>query len=298
MRKKPKVAKKESNRIFSRYYRLTKPGIIKGNLFTATAGFLLASGSDIDLAALAATLAGVAFVIGSGCVCNNVIDRDIDKKMARTKKRELVEGTISVRSALVFAALLGLAGFGLLAAYANWLTVAIGLTGMLFYVVVYAIGKRASTWGTVIGSVSGAIPPVAGYTAASGGLDGGALILFLMLTFWQMPHFYAIAMYRLKDYTAAGIPVLPAVKGMRTTKIYILLYVVAFTLAAAALTVFGYTGYAYLGVMVLLGVLWFAKGLQGFKAEDDVKWARMMFGYSLLVITVCSVLICANELLP
>ena len=113
-----------------------------------------------------------------------------------------------------------------------------------------------------------------------------------------MPHFYAIAMYRLKDYSAAGIPVLPAVKGMRTTKIYILLYVAAYTVAAASLSFLDYTGFIYLVVMMALGILWFLKGIQGFKTDDDAKWARMMFGYSLLVMTTWSVLICANELLP
>jgi protoheme IX farnesyltransferase len=290
--------KKQSNSTFSRYYRLTKPGIIKGNLFTAVAGYLLAAGFDFAWLNLIGTLAGVAFVIGSGCVFNNVIDRDIDKKMARTKKRELVQGTISVKVALAFATALGLAGFACLAIFANWLTVAIGLVGMLFYVVIYAIGKRASSLGTVIGSISGAIPPVAGYTAAAGHLDNAAFLLFLIMALWQMPHFYAIAMYRLKDYSAAGIPVLPAVKGMRTTKIYILLYVVAYTIAAVSLSFLDYTGLTYLIVMMVLGMLWFLKGIQGFKTKDDDKWARMMFGYSLVVMTTWSVLICANELLP
>jgi protoheme IX farnesyltransferase len=290
--------KKQSNSTFSRYYRLTKPGIIKGNLFTAVAGYLLAAGFDFVWLNLIGTLAGVAFVIGSGCVFNNVIDRDIDKKMARTKKRELVQGTISVKVALAFATALGLAGFACLAIFANWLTVAIGLVGMLFYVVIYAIGKRASSLGTVIGSISGAIPPVAGYTAAAGHLDNAAFLLFLIMALWQMPHFYAIAMYRLKDYSAAGIPVLPAVKGMRTTKIYILLYVVAYTIAAVSLSFLDYTGLTYLIVMMVLGMLWFLKGIQGFKTKDDDKWARMMFGYSLVVMTTWSVLICANELLP
>jgi protoheme IX farnesyltransferase len=290
--------KKQSNSTFSRYYRLTKPGIIKGNLFTAVAGYLLAAGFDFAWLNLIGTLAGVAFVIGSGCVFNNVIDRDIDKKMARTKKRELVQGTISVKVALAFATALGLAGFACLAIFANWLTVAIGLVGMLFYVVIYAIGKRASSLGTVIGSISGAIPPVAGYTAAAGHLDNATFLLFLIMALWQMPHFYAIAMYRLKDYSAAGIPVLPAVKGMRTTKIYILLYVVAYTIAAVSLSFLDYTGLTYLIVMMVLGMLWFLKGIQGFKTKDDDKWARMMFGYSLVVMTTWSVLICANELLP
>lgn len=282
----------------SRYYRLTKPGIIKGNLFTAAAGFLLAAGSDVNFGRMAATLAGIALSIGAGCVFNNVIDRSIDQKMGRTKQRELVQGTISVMSAVGYGSVLVCGGLGLLAVYANLLTVAVGITGLVFYVLLYAVAKRASTLGTVIGSVAGAIPPVAGYTAAANTLDAGAYLLFLILALWQMPHFYAIAMYRLSDYKAAGLPVLPAVKGMRTTKIYILLYVVTFTFAAAGLAIYGYTGYVYLAVMTLLGSIWLGKGLQGFKTTDNNRWARMMFGYSLIVMVTFSVLVGASKLLP
>jgi protoheme IX farnesyltransferase len=284
--------------VFRKYYLLTKPGIIRGNLFTATAGFLLGCKGHFDWTLLLAVWGGVALVIASGCVFNNYIDRGIDVKMKRTKKRALVTGAVSGQAALTFGTVLGLAGFTLLGVCTNLLTVAVGFVGFVFYVVIYGIVKRMSPFGTVVGSVSGAIPPVAGYTAAANALDGGALLLFAILSFWQMPHFYSIAMYRSKEYAAAGIPVLPLVKGMRQTKIYILIYIVAFLGAVMSLTVFGYTGYLYLAVALLFGLVWLWKGVQGFKALDDNKWARTMFGYSLLALMAASIMICVDALLP
>ncbi len=269
------------------YYHLTKPGIIKGNALAAIAGYFLASkGIGYDGIVFVAMLTGLSLVIASGCVFNNYIDRDIDKKMARTKKRALVNGSISASYALVFATVLGLTGLALLGLFTNILTMLVALTGFFFYVVVYGIGKRATVHGTVIGSISGAIPPVVGYTAVSNTLDVGALLLFIILTLWQMPHFYAIAMFRLKDYQAAGIPVLPAVHGMRATKIQILVYIAAFVFATASLTIFDYTGIAYACLMSVVSLAWFYRGVIGFKAVDDIKWARQMFGFSLIVLLI------------
>lgn len=283
------------------YYLLTKPGIIRGNLLTAAAGFLLASGDDIRLGLLLAMLAGTSLVIASACVANNYIDRAIDAKMARTKGRAFVKGLVSARAAGVYSAILGLSGFLVLAVYVNWLTVLVGLVGWCFYVVVYSIGKRRSVHGTAIGSISGATPVVAGYTAASGRLDGGALILFLILVLWQMPHFYAIAMYRFDDYKAAGLPVLPVERGVRDAKRQIMWYIAAFTLAAASLTLFGYTGYVYLVVVLLLGLGWLRLGLKGLPPAGkraDGRWARQMFLFSLLVIAVLSLMIAVGGRLP
>lgn len=268
------------------FYYLTKPGIIRGNLFAATAGFLLASGGDIDLWLLLATWGGIALVIACGCVFNNYIDRNIDKKMKRTQNRALVSGAVSGRTALAYGTILGIAGLTLLAASANWLTVGLGLLGLFFYVVIYGIAKRRTVFGTIVGSISGALPPVAGYTAASNQLDTGAVVLFLVLVCWQMPHFYAIAMFRHKEYAAAGLPVLPVVHGMRTAKIHILTFIAAFIIATLLLPLYGYTGFVYTVAVGLVGLAWLAKGMAGFHAQDDVKWARGMFFFSLTVITV------------
>jgi protoheme IX farnesyltransferase len=288
------VALRETFRL---YYELTKPGIIRGNLMTAAAGFLLASKGTVDLLLLAATAAGVALIVACGCVLNNYIDRDIDQKMTRTNKRAIATGAISGRTALAYATLLGLLGFAALA-FTNALTMLVGATGLVFYVVVYGYWKRRSTLGTVVGSISGAVPPVAGYAAVTGQLDMGAFLLFALLACWQMPHFYAIAMYRYNDYAAAAIPVLPVKKGMRVTKYYILAYIAAFTGIASLLTVAGYTGYTYLAVVLVSGTAWFIKGLAGLRSPHDKRWARGMFFFSLLVVTAVSAALALEAFLP
>lgn len=279
------------------YYRLTKPGIIYGNLLSTTAGFFLAANGSINLGLLAATLLGTALGIGAGCVFNNYIDRGIDAKMARTKKRALVAGDISGRHALIYGSVLGILGFGILALFTNYLVLLTGLVGFVFYVVLYGIVKRRSTLGTVVGAIPGATPPVAGYVAVSGSFDLGAGLVFLALAIWQLPHFYSIAIFRQSDYKAAGIPVLPVKKGKHLTKVYILLYIGAYALAVALFGVFGYTSWAFAAVMVLVSLLWLKKGLAGFRAPDDVAWARRMFGFSLLVLLLFSLGLVVDSLL-
>lgn len=259
---------------------------------------MLASKAHIRLGLLLATLLGTSLVIASACVFNNYIDRDIDKHMARTKKRALVTGLIPGPIALTYATVLGLLGFLILSIYTNWLTVALGFVGIFSYVVLYGIGKRRSVHGTLVGSISGAMPPVAGYTAVTNRFDSGALLLFLILVFWQMPHFYAIAMRRYNDYAAAKLPVLPVKKGMKTTKVQILFYILAFSVAAGLLTVLGYTGYVYLIVMAGLGLYWLWLGLKGFKASDNTAWAKKMFLFSLIVILGFSIMVSVGSRLP
>jgi len=277
--------------LFRTYYQLTKPGIIRGNAVPAIAGFFLASRGDVSYWLLLETLLGISLVIASACVYNNYIDREIDRKMARTKNRALVTGAISKRSALAYATVLGLIGFIVLAAYTNWLTVIGGVIGLFFYVVVYGYAKRKSVHGTLVGSISGAMPPVAGYIAVSDHLDAAAITLFLILVFWQMPHFYAIATYRRNDYKAAGLPVLPVVKGIEIAKRDILLYILAFGVAAVSLSFFAHTGPLYFIVAIGLTLFWFMSGFHGFGANDDNSWARKMFGISLLVMLVLCIFI-------
>ncbi len=221
------------------YYLLTKPGIIYGNAITAAAGFFLASKGHVDFSLFLAMLLGISFVIGSACVFNNYIDRDIDKFMARTKKRALVSGIVSGRNALIYATVLGIIGFSLLILHTN------------FFLVV-----------------------------------------------WQMPHFYAISIFRLDDYAAAGIPVLPIKKGMKETKIQIFMYIIAFIFLSVLFTTVGLTGYISLCLMLLLGVWWLTRSIKGFKTEDNKKWARKLFGASLVVLLVLSLVLSVDVFLP
>lgn len=281
-----------------RYYQLTKPGIIRGNMITGAAGFLLAARGSIDWWLLAALLAGMSLVIAAGCVFNNYLDRGIDRRMARTKDRALATHQISNRNALIYGAVLAVLGFAILLRFTNALVAAIGLFALISYVIVYAIGKRRSIHGTMIGCVPGAMPPVAGYVAVTHRIDIGAFLLFLLLFFWQLPHFYSIAIYRLGDYKAAKLPVMPAVKGVEATKLLITLYVAAFILAAGLLTATGYAGYTYLAVMLVIGGWWLQQGVRGFKVTNNDKWARQMFGSSLLALMVFSVMISVTNFLP
>lgn len=277
--------------MIKQYLQVTKPGIIFGNLISVVGGFLLASKGSIDYPLFLATLLGVSLVVASGCVFNNYIDRDIDKKMERTKNRVLVKGLIAPSVSLVYATLLGIAGFALLYIAANPLAMWLAVMGFVVYVGVYSLYmKRHSVYGTLIGSLSGAAPPVIGYCAVTNEFDAGALILLAIFSLWQMPHSYAIAIFRFKDYQAANIPVLPVVKGISVAKNHITLYILAFMVATLMLTLGGYAGYKYLIVAAAVSVWWLGMALRGYKAENDSVWARKLFVFSIVAITSLSVM--------
>jgi len=248
---------------------------------------------------LLATVAGIALVMASGCVFNNYIDRDIDVKMERTKHRALVKAHVSGRAALVFGTVLGVIGFLLLIFCTNLFATLAATTGFIFYVCAYSMwGKRNSVYGTFIGAIAGATPPVVGYAAASGRIDVAAAILFLIMLAWQMPHFFAIAIRREDDYTAAGIPVMPVKNGLRRTKFSMLIYIIEFMLAASLLFMFGYAGVAYLIIALAAGLIWLLLALRGFWVRGseaaDKKWARQMFFLSLIVMMVLFITIAVS----
>jgi len=289
--------------VFKTYYNLTKPGIIYGNLINTLSGFFLACVllGAISFSRMAAVVAGTALVVACGCVINNYIDRGIDKHMKRTKNRALVLGKVSGRSALIFAAVLGMLGFTVLWLWTNTATVIIGAVGLFDYVLAYGYFKRQSPVGTLVGSISGATPPLAGYTAVTGSVDGAAILVFLLFAAWQMPHFYAIALYRSEEYKAAGIPLLPLKKGRTYTMYATLVYIVLFAVCSLLLTVLGYTGYIFALAMGLLSLWWLYKGIKGLaiterKASD--KWARGMFGFSLIVTMALVVMLPVGAMLP
>lgn len=266
-------------------------------MVTAAAGFFLASAGKIDILLFFSTLFGLALIIASGCVFNNFLDRKLDQKMERTKNRALAVNKIPILNALVFGAILAIIGTLVLALKTNSLTVFLALAGLFLYVVVYGAAKRLSIHGTLVGSLSGAIPPVAGYCAATGNLDLAALILFIILVAWQMPHFYAIAIYRLDDYKNAGLPVLPVKSGIEITKKHMLFYIYVYLFATLSLSVAGYTGYVYFAVATLLGLGWLFKAFAGSTAKDDQLWAKGIFRYSLICLSVLCLTIYLDPLL-
>ncbi|TRN24682.1 heme o synthase [Vibrio furnissii] len=281
------------------YISITKPGIIIGNLISVAAGYFLAAKSEAaDVALLAYTLAGVAMVIASGCVVNNIFDRDIDLRMDRTRGRLLAQGEINVDHAFVYAIALLLGGTALLYRMANPLSTVVVLLGYVFYVFFYTMWyKRSSVYGTLVGSVSGAVPPLVGYLAVTNYISLEAVLLFALFCLWQMPHSYAIAMFRMQDYKAAGIPVLPVVSGIEKARKHMMAYVVAFNLVALALFLLGECGYEYLVIAAAVCFMWTKVTFKPVTEDNYVAWSKTVFKVSLLVVMgISSVL--GLELIP
>ena len=275
--------------MFKKYLFLTKPGILFGNFVTTLGGYFLATQGSVDFLLLFLTLLGTTLVVASGCVVNNVIDQDIDHKMQRTKNRALVKKTISPSVALVFAFVLGVLGFALLWFEVNAYAFLFAVIGFVVYVFFYSLWtKRTTIHQTVVGSLSGASPPVIGYTAVSGSFDVAALLIFIGYALWQMPHSWGIAVYRFDDYKNAGVPILPVARSIQRTKIESLVYIVLFTIVMNALYIFGYTNWMYLVILNALCLYWFYIGLIGFKAENDQVWAKRFFLFSVTLITILS----------
>jgi protoheme IX farnesyltransferase len=282
-----------------KYLLVTKPGIIFGNLISVAGGFFLASKGRVDTALLLSTLIGMSLVLASGCVFNNLVDRNMDRKMWRTHNRVLAKGLMSPGVAVLYGSLLGIAGTVLLYAATNMLSVVIVLTGFTMYVGVYSLYlKPRSIYGTLIGSLAGAAPPMVGYCAVSGRFDMGAVMLMSIFSLWQMPHSYAIAIFRYKDYAAAALPVLPVKRGMATTKKHVVGYMLAFVAATLMLTFGGYTGYSYLAVAAAMGFCWLYMAWSGYKTSDDRVWAKKLFVSSILIITVLSVMMSIDFRVP
>jgi protoheme IX farnesyltransferase len=282
------LSQSRPGQLLGNYLAMVKPGIVLGNLVTLAGGFFLAARGAVDFTLLLETTLGLALVVASGCAVNNVIDRDIDGVMQRTRGRPMVRGALSSQNGLVFAGLIGLAGFTQLAVATNTLTTLIAAIGYVIYVGVYSLYmKRHSIYGSLVGSLSGAVPPVVGYCAVTGRFDLAAFLLLAIFSCWQIPHFHAIAVSRLQDYKSAGIPVWPAVKGFGSTKRQTEIYVVGFTAAALALAIAGYAGRVYELAMLALGGYWLY--LARSVAADQRAWARRLFLYSIVVVLATSV---------
>lgn len=281
------------------YYQLLKPGVMYGNVLTGAAGFLLAAAGQVDWWLFAVTIVGMTLVVGSACALNNYLDRDIDSKMKRTLKRPSVTGEVPPWTIVVYAIVLGVVGTAMLALWTNWLVVVIGILGWVTYVWLYgAWSKRQSIHGTLVGSISGAMPIAGGYAAVSGQVDLGLIIAFLIVFFWQFPEFYSIAIYRRKEYAAAEVPVMSVVKGVRSSTVQIFVYTILYVLSTLSLTLLGYTGWLYFAVMLVCGLHWTYIGYQGLSAKEPEVWARRMFRYAMINILVLCVMLPLGPLLP
>lgn len=284
----------------TRYYSLTKPGVLYGNVLTTVAGYLLAAALfEFSWIVFVGVVVGSTLVIASACVLNNVLDRDIDTLMRRTSTRATVTGAIKGVPATIFSIVLGVLGVALLILTTNWLVVATGVGGFVVYVWLYgALSKRKSVHGTLVGSVSGAAPVLGGYLAASGQFDVAAIAVFLMMFFWQMPEFYSIAIYRRDEYARAGVPVITVVRSIRRAVWEIFIYTVLFVAASLLLPAFGYVGIAYAVVMGGLGLVWIILAVVGLRTRDVEQWSHRMFHGSMWMILALCLMLSVGALLP
>lgn len=270
------------------FLALIKIGIVNSNLITTFTGLWLAlhfTGESFlrNLDIVFFTVAGSSFIIAGSCSINNFIDRDIDPFMERTKARPTVTGKFPPAMVLILGILLISLGTMFLM-FTNITAAIIGMIGVFSYIFLYTLwSKRQLVSNTIIGSISGAVPPLIGWAAVEPHLGPIAWSLFLVMFIWQPPHFYALAMRRSEEYRAAGIPMLPVVKGFKTTKKHILFWVAALLPVPFFLTSLGIP---FLILATVLNIGWLTLGILGYRIKDDIKWAKLMFVYSLQYLTI------------
>lgn len=285
---KNEVTNIDRTSVLKDFFALVKIGIVNSNVITTFTGLWLAlhfSGQSFlnNLDIVFFTVVGSSFIIAGSCSINNFIDRDIDPFMERTKDRPTVTGKIVPGKVMALGILL--IGLGTLLLLFTTITAAvIGLVGVFSYIFLYTMwSKRQFVSNTIVGSISGAVPPLIGWTAVNPHLDVVAWSLFLLMFIWQPPHFYSLAMRRVEEYRDAGVPMLPVVKGFNTTKKHIIIWVSALLPIPFLLSSLGIS---FLILATLLNLGWLGLGILGYKMKDDVKWAKLMFVYSLQYLTI------------
>ncbi|GLC88616.1 heme o synthase [Lysinibacillus piscis] len=267
-----------------------KTGIIKSNLIPMWAGLTLGMYKNkmtfVDhIPEMIFSTVGSALVIGAAGAFNNVYDRDIDAIMPRTQSRPTVTGEMSVKSTMLLAIFMLIAGLVILA-FASPLAALFGFLGVFLYVVPYTMWtKRHTIYNTEIGSISGAIPPIIGWSAVSSDITHPALLgLFFVMVIWQMPHFYAIAIRKHADYEAANVPMLPVAKGLRRTYYQTNFYLILLILSSF---LFGSLSVGIMLVALLLSMAWLGMSIYGYHSNtDQTKWATKMFVFSLFHMTI------------
>jgi heme o synthase len=267
------------------YLTLTKPRIMTLLLLTGAAGMFVGAQGVPALGLFAVTMLGLALACGGASALNHVLDRDIDVLMgSRTRERPVASGRVTPEQALEFGIVLSAVSFALLASAVNVLTAVLALVGNLFYVLVYTRWlKRSTPQNIVIGGAAGAVPPLVGYAAATGSLALPALWLFLIVFLWTPPHFWALALMIKNAYAAAGVPMLPVVRGDRETARQIVLY----SLVMVAFTVFVglWLGPLYTVAATVLGAVFIALSLL-LRRDLSRAHAKVLFHYSLLYLAL------------
>jgi heme o synthase len=269
------------------FLELTKPRVSLLIVFTAVVGMVLASPGWIPPSALIFGTVGIALASGSAAAFNHVLDRRIDRQMARTRQRPLPTGHLQMRHAALFAALLGVASMLILCVFVNWLTAALTFCSLIGYAMVYTMWlKRATPQNIVIGGAAGAAPPVLGWAAVTNTVDPHALLLFLIIFTWTPPHFWALAIARRDDYAKVGIPMLPVTHGIPYTRLQIVLYTILLVLATLLPYLTGMSGFIYLAAVIALNgrFLYFVLALRrGLRPDLPMRTFRFSISYLMLL---------------
>ncbi|MGH8159162.1 MAG: heme o synthase [Rhodanobacter sp.] len=264
------------------YLQLTKPRVVALLVFCAVIGMFLAVPGIPPWRALVFGTLGIWMASGSAAAFNHLIDERIDKLMVRTARRPLATGSLTPRQVLVFAVLLGIASMLVLALLVNPLTAWLTFGGLIGYALVYtAYLKRATPQNIVIGGLAGAIPPVLGWTAATGHLHAFALQLCLIIFVWTPPHFWALAIFRRDDYARAQVPMLPVTHGVVYTRWHVLFYTVLLLLVTLLPALTGMSGLIYLGGAVVLGAGFLYYAVRLLNPPDEL-FPMKVFKYSIV----------------
>lgn len=264
------------------YLELCKPRVVLLMLLTAIVGMFLASHTWVSWPLIFATVVGIGCSAGSAAAINHLVDKKIDKVMARTSMRPVAHGRISALHAGYFSLILGVIGLGILVFFVNVLTAVLTFVSLIGYAGLYTgYLKRATPQNIVIGGLAGAAPPLLGWTAVTNHLDPQALLLVLIIYTWTPPHFWALAIYRLEEYQDAKIPMLPVTHGIAFTKLSILLYTVLLLVVSILPFVVGMNGWIYLLAAVVLGLYFLAWVLRLYCCQSS-KVALQTFKFSIV----------------
>lgn len=275
------------------FFALSKP-LIVGLLLITTYGGLVIGGKQWPSFSLTLwTLLGGALAAGGSSALNQYIDRELDRNMQRTAKRPLADGRLTDAEGLAFGLGLSLVSYYILASFVNYLAALLSLAGIIYYVILYSIWlKKATVQNIVIGGGAGAIPPLVGYAAATGTLDWTAWILFAIIFMWTPPHFWALAIVRMKDYEKAGVPMMPVVRGELETRKQILIYTVELVIVTLLLPILNLAGTVYLvSSLVLGGALIYAAWAVWRQGGNKVAWRMYRWSSSYLVFIFLSIML-------
>ncbi len=260
---------------------LSKPRILVMALLTAAGAMSLAPGAPVP-SQLCILLLGTAFIVGSANTLNMWLERDLDCLMVRTKNRPLPGRRLQPRTALLWGALQGALALPILA-LAGLVPAALGMVALLLYVGAYTPMKQRTHWSIWVGAVPGAMPALMGWTAATGRIDLGGLAVFAVLFFWQIPHTHAIAIYRQREYDAAGMKTLPSLRGVPATRQTIVGFLIVQVAVSLLPAVLGIADSAYLVTALALGAVVIGQGLVG---HSTSKWARHVFVTSIVYLPI------------